>query len=275
MSFNGPAAVVGGGSGIGRGFALAAAGRGLPVAVGDVDLEAAEQVRDEILGAGGRAVAHRVDGTDAASLEEFAASSEAALGSAALLSANLGISLERPLAEATDDEWRWMLDFNLLSAVRAVRAFLPGLRRAEGARGIVVAGSVAGLFAPVSTSWDGRHRGIYSTTKHALLGYTDMLRAELADEGIGVSLLCPGLVTTNMGITSALHGPGATDDVDLDNVAQPGANGLDPDELGRVTLEAMTAGRFLVPAPYAAWEQVEARYAGFKDDFDYVAGLRS
>jgi NAD(P)-dependent dehydrogenase (short-subunit alcohol dehydrogenase family) len=274
MQVTGPAVVIGGGSGIGRGLALAFASRGVPVVAGDIDLAAADETAALVTQAGGTAHALQVDGVERASIEEFAAGCEALVGPAAVLSSNLGISLERPLADATDAEWERMIAFNFMSTVRAVSVFLPQLRRFEGDRGIMITGSLAGFFAPTQRSWDGSHRGIYTTTKHALRGYAEILAAELAPENVTVSMLSPSVVLTNMGLTSAKFRPGAEDaTLVADDVVQPAGNGLDPLELGRAAVTAMEAGRHVIAAPSAAREFVEARETALMADFDFMAGL--
>ena len=89
------------------------------------------------------------------------------------------------LDQRTDEDWRWILDVNLLGVIRTVQAFLPQLERAPGERQIVVTGSMSSFLAA------GPGKGAYNTTKHALMGFCETLRLELEDQGIGVSVLIP------------------------------------------------------------------------------------
>jgi NAD(P)-dependent dehydrogenase (short-subunit alcohol dehydrogenase family) len=168
------AVVIGGGSGIGRGIALGFATEGMHVVVADIDAASAEEVRGEIVGSGGRATAAEADGTDRQSLGRLAETTVAEHGAVHVLSTNVGVVADRPLTSASETDWAWIIEFNLLSAVRAVDVFLPHLRASGGSAHIVVTASLAALLAPPSVS--GVHLGLYTATKHALLGYAESLR---------------------------------------------------------------------------------------------------
>ncbi|WP_300606341.1 SDR family oxidoreductase [Trebonia sp.] len=275
MELAGNAAVIGGGSGIGRGISLALGAAGLGVAIGDIDPDTAAAVRDEIAAVGGKAVSLAVDGTSSRSLEEFASFAVQSLGPVNVVSTNVGIAHEKPLADATDAEWDWMLRFNFLSVTRAVGTFIPVLRRAGRPGGFIITASMSALIAPTMQSWDGSHRGMYTTTKHALHGYAEILRHELAQEDITVTMLSPGLVTTKMNETSARFAPGSDG-----ASAEPGSfpaipdDGLDPVELGRLTVAAHAAGRFRIPVPADFREMLQARTASILDDLDFAEELR-
>ncbi len=180
---------VGGGSGIGRGIALGLAAEGAHVLVADIDPESAASVRDEIVAAGGRADAAMVDATDADSLSALAASAADVVGALHVLIQTVGVVANTPLASATEADWAWFNEFHLMSAVRTVNAFLPGIRaHGEGAH-VVLTSSMAGLLALSPTMTGGVNTGLYTVMKHALVGYGEMLRYELAPEGIGVSVI--------------------------------------------------------------------------------------
>ena len=94
-----------------------------------------------------------------------------------------------------------------MAHVRGNNAFLPHLRAHGEPAHIVNTSSMAGLLALGPAMVGGFNNGLYTTTKHALIGYCDMLRMELEPEGIGVSVLCPGLVAGNLSATSARNRP--------------------------------------------------------------------
>jgi NAD(P)-dependent dehydrogenase (short-subunit alcohol dehydrogenase family) len=201
------AVVIGGGSGIGRGISLGLADEGMRVVVADIEPDSAAAVAAEIGDRGGAAAARRVDGTSVESLEELAAFATAEFGGVHVLSNNVGVIADRPIPEATEADWGWFLEFNIMAIVRGVRVFLPHLRAHGGPAHIVNTSSMAGLLALDPALTGGVHTGLYTTTKHALIGYSAMLRAELAPEGIGVSVLCPGLVAGNLSVTAARNRP--------------------------------------------------------------------
>jgi NAD(P)-dependent dehydrogenase (short-subunit alcohol dehydrogenase family) len=264
------AVVIGGGSGIGRGIALGLATEGMPVVVADIDAVPAEAVRDEIVGAGGTATAEQVDGTDRQSLGRLAETTVAELGAVHVLSTNVGVVADRPLATASETDWAWIIEFNLLSAVRAVDVFLPHLRASGGSAHIVITASLAALLAPPTVS--GVHLGLYTATKHALLGYAESLRGELADEGIGVSLLCPGMVRSNLVATSARHRPARHGGpLPPSPAGAPAATMMAPETVGPVVVRGIKANRLHILTHPASRSFVEARHAALVDDFAFFA----
>ena len=179
------AVVTGGGSGIGAALGRHLAGEGMRVALADIDVESCEAVAGAIRGEGGQAEGFPVDVTDSASLLRLAAEVEEQMGGCSLLCANAGVLQMGRLDSRSEEDWEWCLSVNLLGTIRSVRAFLPQMRRQEGGRHVVITSSMAGLLAA------GPAKGVYNTSKHAQMAYGETLRAELADEGIGVSLLLP------------------------------------------------------------------------------------
>jgi NAD(P)-dependent dehydrogenase (short-subunit alcohol dehydrogenase family) len=201
------AVVIGGGSGIGRGISLGLAADGMKVVVADIEPDSAGAVADEIRQRGGTAVACRVDGTSVDSLDDLATFATSEYGGVHVLSNNVGVIADRPLTEATEADWGWFLEFNIMAIVRGVQVFLPRLRAHGEPAHIVNTSSMAGLLALAPAFTGGVNTGLYTTTKHALIGYSAMLRAELEPEGIGVSVLCPGLVAGNLSATAARNRP--------------------------------------------------------------------
>lgn len=201
------AVVVGGGGGIGRGIALALAAEGTRVLVADLDAGSAEGVRDEITAAGGEAHARQVDATDPASLEWLAADAAKSLGQVHLLVNTVGVITDAGVTTADEDVWRWFIELHLMSLVHVVNAFLPVLRASDDEAHIVITSSISGLLALPPSQTGGLNTGVYRVLKHAVVGYGAMLRQEVAPDGIGVSVLCPGLVDTNLDANSARRRP--------------------------------------------------------------------
>ena len=197
--------MTGGGSGIGRGVALTLGAEGMTVAVADIQQPNARAVAAEIESKGGRALAVGVDVTSVESLAAAAEEIVARAGGVNLLCANAGV-LARvgPLADHTIGDWEYTLSVNVMGIVKTVDAFLPALRASAPDAHIVTTASLGGLTADVRAPI-----GAYVASKYACVGYSEMLRAELAREGIGVSVLCPGVVASNLTGTSAENRPGA------------------------------------------------------------------
>ena len=131
------AVVIGGGSGIGRGIALGLGLAAAPVTVADIDQASADTVRDEVVSAGGTAVAGTVDSTERDSLAALVSMAAAEYGGVDILCSNVGVLVNRGLDEASEQDWAWALELNVMSHVRAVDVFLPSLR-ADGSPAHIV-----------------------------------------------------------------------------------------------------------------------------------------
>jgi NAD(P)-dependent dehydrogenase (short-subunit alcohol dehydrogenase family) len=277
---NGRVAVVtGGGSGIGRGIALALAAEGMTVAVADVQWSSAEAVTAEIESAGGRAVAIGVDVTSVASLAAASKAIAARAGRVNLLCANAGV-LARvgPLVDHTVDDWEYTLSVNVMGIVKTVAAFLPALRESAPDAHIVTTASLGGLVSEVRAPI-----GAYIASKYACVGYSEMLRAELSGEGIGVSVLCPGVVESNLMTTSAENRPDAFGAAPAPQLAAESGGGgesapsLPPwaiaaEDVGPIVIRAVRSKRFYVLTHPRAWPIVEGRFQAMRADFEFASG---
>jgi NAD(P)-dependent dehydrogenase (short-subunit alcohol dehydrogenase family) len=195
------AVVTGGGSGIGRGMALAFADAGMRVVVSDIELPAAEKVAAEIRGSGKTALAVQTDVAKRESVEALAERTYRELGAAHLLCNNAGVAVFGPLDEQRDSDWRWVLSVNLEGVVNGLQAFLPRMKAQAGQKHVVNTASVAGIAALPGL-------GIYTATKYAVVGISETLRLEGARFELGCSVLCPGAVNTNI-MTSERNRPSA------------------------------------------------------------------
>jgi len=268
------AVVVGGGSGVGRGIALGLASAGMRVVVADINGDGATAVAAEIIAGGGMATSARTDATDRSSLGTLAELAVAEFGAIHVLVNTVGVILDRGLDVATEADWAWFLEFNLMASVRNVDVFLPHLR-AHGPSHIVLTSSMAGLLA-LGPEIVVVKNGLYTTTKHAMIGYADMLRMELAPEGIGVSVLCPGLVAGNLGVTSARNRP----DRFGGPMPTPERSGMPPSAMpnelvGPIVAAAIEHNRFYIFTHPENVEMVKARHQQVLDDFAFYAARQS
>ena len=121
-------------------------------------------------------------------------------GGCDLLCANVGVQQFGSIDRLTDDDWTWVLGVNVLGTIRTVTAFLPLLRKRSGWRHIALTASTS-VFIP------GVRLGAYATSKFAVVGFGETLRLELADEGIGVTIVFPAGMATRHLESSALRDP--------------------------------------------------------------------
>lgn len=263
------AVVVGGGSGVGRGTCVALGRAGARVVVADIDPDSADAVAAELTEAGGTAVAAAVDGTDRASLDALADTAEQAFGPINVFANNVGVIVDAPLVEATEQQWAWVIEFNLMSIVRGVAVFAPRMTHGDGAH-IVNTASMAALFAGTPDMVGGVHLGLYTATKHAILGYSEILRSELAPDGIGVSILCPGMVDSNLMTTSMRHRPerhGGPEEIGSTSGLNPSA--MRQEDAGEFVVKGILGDRFHILTHPGAQPIVDARHDALVADFEF------
>ena len=269
------AVITGGGSGIGEGLAHACHAAGMRVVLGDVEEEQAARVANDVRELGGDAIAVRADVSSRESLEELAARAYEAFDAVHLLCNNAGVLSVAPLVETPETDWEWTLGVNLMGPVHGVRAFVPRMREQPGAEAhIVNTGSVAGTFAI-----PGLPIGVYTASKYAVVGYSEMLRLELADDGIGVSVLCPGGVATRIqeagrNRPDALGGPVEQAPEAIARrqervTDRPAA--MEPREVGERVLDGVRANRLYIFTHADQRGPVEERYHDMMAAYDAIS----
>lgn len=261
------AVVTGAGNGIGRAVALELGRAGMCVAVADLDGAAADSVADEVRLLGVASVGVETDVRSLDAVVRLADQVEAELGPARLLVNNAGVGLIEPIASITNEDWHWVMDVNFYGVVNGVQAFLP-LMLAGGAEAhIVNTASMSGL----STT---RDLGGYNASKYAVVGLTEAMRDELADHGIGVSLLCPGVVGTGiMGRSRKLRALQSRPPGPLGRSPEQGewteVRVVSPEATARLVLHGIRTNALYLFTHPESREDVEARFgriiAGYDD----------
>jgi NAD(P)-dependent dehydrogenase (short-subunit alcohol dehydrogenase family) len=182
------AVITGGGSGIGASLARACAGEGMRIVVADVDGDRAEAIASEL--PHDTAAYKPVDVSDADQVQELADFAFDTFGAVHLLCNNAGVSPVGRVWDYSDDDFHWLVGVNLFGVANGLRSFVPRMIE-QGEGHIVNTGSGASF---VSTP----RLGPYCATKHAIVGLSEALRYELEGTGIGVSVLVPAGVNTNI-----------------------------------------------------------------------------
>ncbi len=235
------AVVTGAASGIGRGIARALAAKGCDVVCADVDGDGITQLAGELATRGVRSLAVRCDVTERAALEALAERAWSELGRVDVLCNNAGVGMTNLVAETSADDVQWIFAVNVFGILNGCAAFVPRFQAAGRPAHILNTGSEHSLGVPFPGM------GVYTASKHAVLGLSDVLRRELAGFDIGVSVLCPAVVRTeiwNAGRTRADRFGGPVQSPEA--FRQFMETGMDPDEVGRIAVAGIERNDFVI-----------------------------
>lgn len=265
MKLNGKSAVVtGGGNGIGKALCLALAGEGVNVAVADIDAAAARVTANEAREAGVEAIDIATNVTDEASVNALADAAWSAFGTVDVLVNNAGVMhATGPLTATSAADFDWVFAVNVRGAMNGIRAFVPRFIASSEECRVVSTASEHALGVPHVGS------GLYTASKHALLGLSDVLRRELP-EHVKASVLCPGIVASTLWRASerrpAVYG-GAEPAPEAAGAFMRQI-GMPAEEVAARAVEGIRSGEFyIVTHPHAVdiaharWAEVEAAFA--------------
>lgn len=252
------AVVTGAGSGIGEGIARAGVSAGMKVVVADIDMEKARAVAHDL---GSSAMAVEVDVSSLASVEALRDAAVEKFGGVHLLCNNAGVWIGALMQDADIKDWQYLINVNLYGVIHGIKVFLPLLLE-QGEGHIVNTASMGGLIS-------GPPEGLYTTTKFAVVGLSEALLMEVAEKGIGVSVLCPGLVDTNLITQSFAVRPRALDSgIDHQQPAPDVASGIAPLVVGEQVLDAVREGGFYIITHDDYRDIIAMRHDGILDALD-------
>ena len=234
--------VTGGASGIGFALARAFAEAGMAVMLADIETDALAAAVETLHGLGPGVRGVTCDVADPASVERAAEASYEAFGRVHVVCNNAGVAALGGIESISLDNWRWVLDVNLMGVLHGIRTFLPHIR-AHGEGGhIVNTASMAGMISPL---W----LNPYAASKFAVVAMSEGLAMQLKPLGIGVSVLCPGFVRTRIAESGRnrpeRYGPTQTPDraspagARAAQIAELVQSGLDPSEVAAHVLAAI------------------------------------
>ena len=250
------AVVTGAGSGIGRALALAWAGQGCKVVLADVEAGPLEQAAAAVGALGVDTLAVETDVGNAASMAAFAEATIERFGAAHILCNNAGVGGGGAIKNQQLVDWKWVIDVNLWGVIHGLEYFLPHLIGAEEAH-VVSTASVAGLYCLPGLA-------PYNATKYAVVAIMETLYAEMQQDSranVGVSVLCPGVVNTNIANAQRNRPENLQRERINDDASSPKGDGArkrnaaiaaaleagkDPAEVARLVIQAVAERRFWV-----------------------------
>ncbi len=253
--------ITGGANGIGLSVARSLARSGAKLALVDLDAEALERARAE-LGVVTDVFTAVLDVRDRAAYARVADEAEAMLGPVSILMNNAGVAGGAPASKLTYELWDWGMGINLDGVFNGIQTFLSRITtRGQGGH-IVNTASGAGLSASPGNT-------LYCTAKFAVVGLSEVLRAELEQVGIGVSVLCPGPVATDIIARTRAFQPRVTKSMSAEQRGKAFArnevmknllaNGVSPDAVGEMVIVAIRENRLYIHTDQSSVERIKAR----------------
>lgn len=265
--------ITGAASGMGRGMARVFAQNGINVALADIDLPTLEEARNEIGRYGVEAIAYLLDVSDRAQVYEIADAVERDFGKVHIVCNNAGVGSGAPALDETPDEiFDWMFAVNTMGPINGFKAFAPKLKKHGEGGHIVNTASIAGVrIAP------GMNNGIYAGTKFAVVALSFAMQDAMAKYDIGVSVLCPAGVDTNIyraGRVRPERFGGPFEREISPAMARLLKEGLSPDQVGQYVFRAIQDGDFFIFTHPETRQWVEEWHARVMHGFDRADTLR-
>jgi NAD(P)-dependent dehydrogenase (short-subunit alcohol dehydrogenase family) len=241
------ALVTGAGSGIGRATAIALAAMGARVAVTDIQQQSAAATTAIIRSKGQEAQSFTLDVSNPEQIEQLASEVRQSLGVPSILVNNAGIAVGGYFLDCSQESWQRIISINLMGVVDCCRIFVP-LMVASGQPGHVV--NISSMLGYAGA----KGVGAYCTTKFGVLGFSESLRAEMAQYDIGVSTICPGMIRTNIINSGILESK--EEDVEEKREAidlMYEKRNYPPDRVAKAIIKAIRRNRAMVPVTPEAW----------------------
>jgi len=183
--------ITGAGSGIGRASARLFAEAGAKLIVCDFNETGLRAIEEELRGKGALLFAEKVDVSDRAQMQAFAAKVHAQIPAVDVLLNNAGVGLAGGILNTTLDDWEWVLKVNLWGAIHGCHFFVPKMVERDQGGAVINIASILGLHAAPNTIG-------YSTSKFGVVGLSEALEGELSLHNIDVTAICPGMIDTSI-----------------------------------------------------------------------------
>ena len=266
------AVITGGASGIGLALARRLAQEPMRLVLADIEQPALDAAAQELRDRGAEVLAVQTDVSDLASVQALAGHAYTHFGAVHLLVNNAGVNRPGPMHEMRHEDWQWVLGVNLWGVIHGVEVFIPRIIE-QGTDGhIVNTASFAGL-VPV------QGLGAYCVSKSGVVALSEVLHRDLSAYGIGVSVLCPLVVTTNIrfaGRNRPLRFGGPLAEPTRSDAEQAALVGrhIEPAEVAELVVQGVQANRLYIHTHAEARDFIQRRFARIDRAFD-DAGLET
>lgn len=267
LELNGKGAfVTGAASGIGLGMVKAFVRAGMRVVMADIEEQTLQQAAQSL--STNAVVPVVCDVSSRQSVQQAAQFAIEQLGAVHVVCNNAGVSSGGLIEDLDEGDWQWTIGVNYLGVVYGCEVFAAHFKKHGEGGHFVNTSSLAGLLAR-APGW-----GPYNSTKYAVVGLTEVLREEGKVGGFSASVLCPGAVNTNI-MAADRNRPDRygkqQSKVAFNDISGALKEGLHPDTVGELVVEAIQANRLHIFTDPRAARQVSKRFAVIEDDFAWAA----
>jgi NAD(P)-dependent dehydrogenase (short-subunit alcohol dehydrogenase family) len=241
--------ITGAGSGIGQQTAVAFAEEKAKLILLDINQRGLDQTVEMVRSDAQSVEAHLCDVSDFMAMQSLADEVNSRHGAVDVLINNAGIGTAGRFLDATLDTWKKTIDINLMGVVHGCKAFLPAMVERQQGGAVVNIASMAGYFA-------SKEMPVYSASKFAVLGFSACLRADLREQHIFVSTICPGIINTPIVANSILEIKNSRHSAEAFRKKAVGLyekRNYPPDRVARAIIKAVKKRRGILPVSPEAW----------------------
>ncbi|MDP2228372.1 MAG: SDR family NAD(P)-dependent oxidoreductase [Moraxellaceae bacterium] len=235
--------ITGAGSGIGRATALKMAEYDTQLILCDLNAESVQETAVLARELGSAATTHTVNVSDWDDMQALSEKVHKHFGALDILVNNAGVGLGGDFLSTPIADWQWVIGINLMGVVHGCKLFAPAMVEKGGGHIVNVASAAGYYAAPEMTA--------YAASKHAVMGLSESLRAEMSEYGIGVSAICPGIINTNIVATGRMHG--ATGAAQEKIAALYRRRNYGPELVANAIVGAIENNRAVTPVSPEAW----------------------
>jgi len=262
------AVITGGASGIGFATAKALAAKGARLVIADIEASALNQAVAELSSSGAKAEGVVCDVADLGSVQNLAQQAFSKMGAVHILFNNAGVALNGHIVDMKQSDWEWIIKVDLWGPIHGVEAFLPRMIEQKQGGQILFTSSIAGLLPTEGL-------GVYSVAKYGVVALAETLRREVRQHNIGVSVLCPLRVDTNIGTsernrTADFGGAAASprrQPQASSNIVMAGEV-MKPEDVATVVVEAILANRLYILPHDDSRDLIRRRFQRIDATFD-------